>query len=305
LEFKRGARNSAGTVLAIMLIALGYVRRAKKQAFQKDVILAIAFHNPTSKLFRKIVYWLQKNGFVFISSGRLIDILNKKEPCPRGAVWISLDDGWQGNASNVLPLAVQYNIPITIFVCTDAIEEGTYWWRKVSLSPHLIPVEFRQVNSIKKLPENERHRIIELIDRTANIFPREAMTIEEIKRIASIPQVNIGAHTASHPILPNCPERQVEYELEESKRKLEEWTGKKITTFAYPNGSFDGRERRPMETYGYELAATTESKFATADTDAYLFPRNLLMDDGSFLENLCHALGVWEPAVKKLKQLAR
>ncbi len=305
MDLKKAVRKSAGGILAVILMLLGYIAKAKRQAFQKDVILAIAFHNPDSKLFKKIITWFQKNGFVFLSSAQLIDILNKKDVCPPGALWISLDDGWRGNITNVVPLAVQYNIPITIFACTDAIEEGTFWWRKIILSPHSVPVEFRNVNSIKKLPENQRKHVIGLIDHAGVIFPREAMTIDEIKCISSIPQVTIGAHTASHPILPNCSDNQVAQEFDESKRRLEKWTGKNVTSFAYPNGSFDGRERPLLEAYKYELAATTENKFASVNTDAYLFPRNILMEDGSFLENLCHALGIWEPLVKKLKKLAR
>jgi poly-beta-1,6-N-acetyl-D-glucosamine N-deacetylase len=303
--FKKLVRNTTGGLLATILIALGYVQKAKRRAKQKDTILAISFHNPNSRLFKKTVTWFQKNGFVFISSAQLIDILNRRSTCPPGAVWVSLDDGWQGNLSNVVPLAEQYNVPITIFICTDAVEEGTFWWRKATLASHLLPAGFRNIESIKKLPEDGRKRVIGMIDRAGTSFPREAMTIEEIKTIASIPQVTIGSHTASHPILPNCPDGQIQNEFTASKRKLEEWTGKKVTAFAYPNGSFDGRERELLKTGGYQVAATTESKFGTADTDAYLFPRNLLMDDGSFSENLCHALGIWQPIIRKLKRPVR
>ena len=93
--------------------------------------------------------------------------------------------------------------------------------------------------------------------------------------------------------------------ISESKKKLEEWTGKEITSFAYPNGSFDGRERQFLKTCGYSIAATVESGFSTAESDAFLLPRNVVIDDGSFTENLCHALGIWVPFVNKLKRLFR
>jgi peptidoglycan/xylan/chitin deacetylase (PgdA/CDA1 family) len=305
LGFKRTVRNSAGFILAATLILLGCVRRARERAFQKDVITAIAFHNPDGKLFRKIVFWLQRHGYVFLSPERLINILKKRDTCPSGAVWISLDDGWQGNMDSVIPIAVQHNIPVTIFVCTGAVEEGAFWWRKVRQSPNVMPAEFRNGKSILEQPECVRKQIISLIDQTGLQFRREAMTVAEIKSLATIPQVTLGAHTATHPVLPNCPDDQIEYELAESKGRLEEWTGKGVTAFAYPNGSFDGRERRFLEAHGYELAATTENGPAEADGDAYLFPRNIVMDDGSFAENLCHALGIWDPMVTKLKRLVR
>jgi len=301
VNLKRAIRNSAGSILATALLAFGSAGRAKKTAFQKDVITSIALHNPRKDIFSKIVRWLLQNGFTFISTAMLIDILNGQAPCPKGAVWISLDDGWKENLDNVIPVAVQYDIPITIFVYTAAIEEGAFWWKKLRQSADLLPAEYRDSFSISTQPESVRKEVIELIARTGLKFEREAMTVEDIRNIATIPQVTLGAHTVTHPFLPQCPESQIEYEIAESGRKLEEWTGCKATAFAYPNGLLDGRERQYLERYGYQLAGTTECKFARAGTDVYLFPRNIVMDDGSFSENLCHALGIWDPLIRRLK----
>jgi peptidoglycan/xylan/chitin deacetylase (PgdA/CDA1 family) len=127
------------------------------------------------------------------------------------------------------------------------------------------------------------------------------MTAADIREIAALPQLTIGAHTVTHPILPKCTVQQIEEELLNSKKQVEVWTGKPIMAFAYPNGSYDGREREYLERCGYALAATTESRPGTPESDRYLFPRNVVMDDGSLAENLCHALGIWEPVVKRLK----
>jgi peptidoglycan/xylan/chitin deacetylase (PgdA/CDA1 family) len=305
MEFKRPIRNGVCLLLAKTLILSGYMKSAKKRAFQEDVITTVVFHNPNKKLFEDVIMWLKRNGYAFISTDRLIKVLKKEITCPRGAVWISLDDGWRENIHNVIPAAVQHNIPITIFVCTEAVEKGTFWWRKIVQSRNLLPVEFRDAKSIREQPDNIRRQIIDSIDHSSLTFPREAMTVEDIKNISTVPQVTIGAHTVTHPILPNCTDVQIEYELTESKRKLEEWTGKSVTAFAYPNGSFNGRERRSLEEYGYDLAATTESQFSHSDSDRYLLPRSTIMDDGSLAENLCHLLGIWEPLVNKFKNKPR
>ena len=305
MKLKRAIRNYASFLLATVLILLGFLRKARKEAFEQDVITSIAFHNPSEKLFKKMVVWLQKKGFVFLSSAQLIDILYKRAACPRGAVWLSLDDGWRDNLTNVIPIAVKYQIPITIFICTGAVEEGAFWWRKVTQFPHLVPLQFRDVNTLKKQPEDVRMQIIRHIDETGVSPPREAMAVEEVKNISSIPHIDLGGHTNTHPILPNCTEKQIEDELAKSTRKLEEWTGRNITAFAYPNGSFNGREIQYLEGKGYKLAATTEEKSAGVNSDPYFFPRHIVMDDGSFAENICHALGVWAPVIKKIKQIIR
>jgi len=302
LGLKRTIRNIAGYLLAITIILRGHLKHSKQKALQQDVITSICFHNPHKKLFRKLTLWLKKNGFVFLSSSQLIEILKKQAPCPRGAVWLSIDDGWRDNLKNVIPLAVKCNIPITIFVYTGAVEEGAFWWRKTVQFPNLISPEYRGVNILKSQPEEVRARIIRKIDQAGISYEREAITIEELKNISAIPQITIGAHTITHPILPNCTLKQLKEEIVESKRKLEEWTDKSVTVFAYPNGSFNGRERPVLKRHGYELAATIEEIPADINSDPYLFPRNIVMDDGSFPENLCHALGIWAPFIKRIKR---
>jgi peptidoglycan/xylan/chitin deacetylase (PgdA/CDA1 family) len=302
LNIHRSIRNGAAYILALILILTGSLKRARKRAFAPGVITSITLHNPDAKRFQKLVFWLHKNGFIFISMEQLLDVLHSRTECPRGSVWLSLDDGWQGNLTGVIPIAVEHHIPVTIFITTGAVEAGTFWWRKVQQSPKLVPAGLRKVEKIKKQPEAIRAEIIRTIDESGQSLPRETMTIDEIIEISKIPQITLGAHTETHPILPNCTDMQLEQELAESKRKLEEWTGKRITAFAYPNGSYDGRERQYLEKLGYTLAATTKEMPATVKSDPYLFPRHVIMDDSSLAEGLCHTLGIWEQVIRKIKR---
>jgi peptidoglycan/xylan/chitin deacetylase (PgdA/CDA1 family) len=302
LSIRRSIRNGVAYLLALALILTGSLKRARKRAFAPGVITSIALHNPDAKLFQKLVFWLHKNGFVFISTEQLLDILHNQTDCPRGAVWLSLDDGWQGNVTGVVPIAVERHVPVTIFITTGAVEDGTFWWRKVQQSPDLVPAGLRNVEELKNQPEATRAEIIRTIDESGQSLPREAMTIDEIKEISQIPHITLGAHTETHPILPNCTDMQLKQELTESKRKLEEWTGRSVTAFTYPNGSFNGREKQYLEKLGYTLAATTEEMPASIKSDPYFFPRHVIMDDGSLAEGLCHALGVWAPVISKVKR---
>jgi peptidoglycan/xylan/chitin deacetylase (PgdA/CDA1 family) len=293
--------------LAKVLILLGYVKRAKQESFRDGIIQSIQFHNPSRQLFKRVVVWLKNNGYVFISCDQLIQILGGIIPCPSGAAWVSLDDGWKGNITNVIPTIVEHNIPITIFIYVAGIEEGAFWWRKVKENADCIPVEFRNTKTIRKLSEDKRKQILELLNQAGvqGTSKREAMTVEDIRRICGMPQVTIGSHTVSHPVLPNCTEYQIDYELRESKRKLEDWIGKPIKAFAYPGGYLDGREKHFLKKYGYELAATGERRLARSGSDCYLIPRTVVIDDGSFAENLCQLLGVWEAVASKIKRIIR
>ena len=92
---------------------LGFIRRAKIEIFENGFITGIYFPNPSRNLFEKSVKWLKKNGFNIIDTNTLLKILQKNQSAPPGTVWLSLDDGWKDNMRNVVPFAVENNIPVT------------------------------------------------------------------------------------------------------------------------------------------------------------------------------------------------
>jgi poly-beta-1,6-N-acetyl-D-glucosamine N-deacetylase len=301
----RTIRNIFCWMLAEIINLMGNVRRARKASFQENTILPVYFHNPNKKMFRKIVSWFIKHGYVFISCDQLIDILNKKIHCPKGAVWISLDDGWKENIENVVPLAQELNIPVTIFIYTSAIETGEFWWEKLNRHANTLPEKYRDLKKVMQLPEENRQQILTMIDtKIPNLHQRDAMTLEDIRYISAMPQITLGSHTDTHPLFRNCTDGQIDYELRESKRKLESWTKKAVKAFAFPGGSFSESAKPILLKNGYELAVTIINRLARIDDNCYFFPRTDVMDDGSFTENLCHALGVWEPITKNLKKIA-
>jgi peptidoglycan/xylan/chitin deacetylase (PgdA/CDA1 family) len=307
MKIKRTIRNTFGWVLAMILVLSGRLSKARRESMQDGAILSVYCHNPPKGLFKKMMFWLKKNGYAFISCQQLIDILNHKMPCPKGAVWLSCDDGWKGNIESVIPLAVEHNIPITFFIYTLAVETGIFWWRKARTCSRALPHEYQDINKVIKSSEDTRQHVLRSLDRlaTPGYLIGEAMTATDIQRIAAMPQVTIASHTVSHPVFQNCTDAQMDYELIESKRKLEEWTGKPVKAFAYPRGSFSGREKPLLKKHGYELAVTIEGRLASNKDDCYLFPRTDLMNDGSFAENICHVLGIWGPVIRKFRSFFR
>jgi peptidoglycan/xylan/chitin deacetylase (PgdA/CDA1 family) len=305
MRLKRIVRNLICWLIAEGLILSGQVKKARRESWQDGVILSVYFHNPGKDLFKKAIDWLRTNGHTFISCDQLIDILNRRTPCPRGAVWLSFDDGWRGNLENVIPLIQEYNIPVTFFIYTSAVETGTFWWRKARKFAGTLPPEYRDINLVLQSSEDVRQQVLRLLSRmdTPSPLEVEAMTVEDIRHIASMPQVTIASHTVTHPVFTNCNDAQIDYELGESKKKLEGWTGKPVRALAYPRGSFSGKEKPLLEKHGYELAVTIENRLARNTSDCYLFPRTDIMNDGSFAENLCHMLSVWEQAKKRYQRL--
>jgi peptidoglycan/xylan/chitin deacetylase (PgdA/CDA1 family) len=69
--------------------------------------------------------------------------------------------------------------------------------------------------------------------------------------------ISIQSHTATHPDLTKI--RNYEYELKESRDKIQHITGKQIIALAYPYGNFNGKViSETKKYYSFGLATTPE-----------------------------------------------
>ena len=74
----------------------------------------------------------------------------------------------------------------------------------------------------------------------------------ELRELASIPNVTIGAHGVKHVELTKCTDAELKNELLSSKNYLEDILGKPVTTLGYPHGAVDMRVRNIAQSVGYE-----------------------------------------------------
>ena len=222
-NFRNILRNAFCSTLAMAVIASGYVRRAKKKAFNRGVITAIYFHNPNELLFSRCIDWLTRNGYTFISDEELIRILYEGATPPSGAVWLSFDDGFKELLTNVIPVVRQRHVPITLFVPSGIIEGlGLFPWL------HKLPARRQAGESVS----------------TQN-GTRDSITVTELKEVSKVREVRIGSHTVRHTVTMGLTDAEASFEFGESRRAaLESWTGESIRSFAYPEGRLSGSEGR-------------------------------------------------------------
>ena len=211
---------------------------------------------------------------------------------------LSLDDACKRNLTEVIPVVREWDLPITLFVATAEVLRGTFWFSHVLRYAAYLPEPFRtDVRQLWRVSDSTRRSVVDDLFRRVPPGERDVMSVEDIAHVSSLPQVTIASHTVTHAILPTCTESELRQEFNESKRDLEQWTGRKVRALAYPNGYFDERAGRLLAEAGYSLAFTTEAHAITLRDDRYYMPRCSLMDDGSLCENLCHALGLWPSPV--------
>ena len=96
--------------------------------------------------------------------------------------------------------------------------------------------------------------------------PRAVMTVPELQAPSEQDGIEIGAHTARHPILARASsERQCE-EIAQSQDVIAGWIGRPVRAFAYPNGRPD-LDYSPetvgiLARLGFDAAFTMQQSFA-------------------------------------------
>lgn len=108
---------------------------------------------------------------------------------------------------------------------------------------------------------------------SGNIDKQNYCTSEQIKEIANSGIVSIGAHTASHKFLPDIDENQAIYEIEQSKKSIENLINKPVEHFAYPGGGFNQRVRQYVISAGYKTACATNPGPKYPNNDIYALKR--------------------------------
>jgi poly-beta-1,6-N-acetyl-D-glucosamine N-deacetylase len=274
-------------VVAFLLIQYYYIFKPKS-----DGILSIYFHNPSKQLFEKILKWLVKKKYKFISIQKLDYFIQNKLKAKK-LVFISLDDGWKGNL-DLLKSIEKFKVPIIIFVPIGAVIEGNYWWEYAMQKDQHGYSGVEKLEDFKCLPEDLFKEKIKILKSKFNL-KRSCITLDDLKKIKEHELITIGSHTVTHPILTKCSIETKTHELMESKLVLSKWLEREIDFLSYPNGNYDDDTIEIAQRCAYKLAFTTNpGKIDVEKVNAYLIPRNAMYDKGGYFENISKILGIWQ-----------
>jgi peptidoglycan/xylan/chitin deacetylase (PgdA/CDA1 family) len=97
---------------------------------------------------------------------------------------------------------------------------------------------------------------------------------KELKELAALPGVSIGSHGVTHLPLTSCDDATLQHEVHDSRRKLEDWIGKRVDAIAYPFGSVNRRVRDAASDAGYVTGVTSRFDINNAHRDPLLLCRS-------------------------------
>ncbi|SFO16848.1 polysaccharide deacetylase family protein [Nitrosospira briensis] len=233
---------------------------------------------------------------------------NRKLP-PRAAC-ITFDDGYADNAEVALPILQKHGLPATFFVATSFLDGGRMFNDTVielirhapgntldldSLGLGRFPVETmtqrRQaidqlLGKLKYLPLEPRQSTVDAMSALIPVIPASnlMMTSGQIRTLHGS-GMEIGGHTASHPILSQMENSAARADIASGKEILEGIIGERLRFFAYPNGK-PGQDYLPehvrmVKSLGFDAAVSTAHGAARADSDLFQLPRFTPWDRGT------------------------
>jgi len=207
------------------------------------------------------------------------------EPLPNAPAAITIDDGYRDAYDVAFPILRRHRAPATLFAATDFIDrKGWLWTDKLRyVEARRNPsssLNARRANAeLKRLPNEEKDRRIAAIAQDAGVTlpalpPADcgAITWEQAREMAAA-GIEIGSHTVTHPILTQLDPAQLEYELRQSRSRLEHVLDREVALFCYPNGDYNARVRGAVERAGYRIAVTTEGGLNDRSSDPLVLRR--------------------------------
>lgn len=215
-------------------------------------------------LFAWHLDFLQRHGYHTISLAAFHAHLTQGASLPPKPVVITLDDGYEDNFTNALPLLAQRQMTAAVFAVAGWVGKYNDW---------------------ENYPGKPRVRL---------------MTWEQLRtwRQAGL---DVGSHSMGHPYLSTLTDDEITYELIESKRLLWENLGEPIDFFCYPFGDFDRRVQAAAQAAGYKAAFAIYHGTSWLHNDLWAL-RRVAVPLRTGQDKFSHRVSPWHATAIALKQ---
>ncbi len=252
--------------------------------------------------FENRIKYLKKH-YKFITLHQAVEYI-KAEDIPLNCIVLTFDDGYKCNFTRIFPILLKYNIPATIFITTSSINNESVLWHDRLITAMeqtkeqelVIPELKDKVYKIESLNKKKKayEEICQLLKDKEDIKKKEILdeiiknlkvddktfyecnpmlNWDEVKEMKDSGLIDIGSHTINHPILTRVSLEQAKREIMQSKNDIEQYIGKEVKYFSYPNGDYNFKLKEVVKSAGYEAAFTVDSNLVNKKFNTYYLSR--------------------------------
>ncbi len=245
-----------------------------------------------------------------VSLSTIVECLQAAKPLPANAISVTVDDGYRNFLLHGHPIFRRHRIPTTLYAVSGFAEGRLWLWTDqvaFGLSrtglKHLsarvgdageldLPLNTpgersasatRLTEALKQVPEIQRLAFLanfgKLCELKIPVSPppdRVAMSWEELRGVAR-EGVEIGCHTATHPILSRLAgAAELDREIRDAKQEMEQRLGFAVRHFCYPNGlpaDIGEAAINSVRSAGYDSAVTCSWGFENAHANRFQIRR--------------------------------
>jgi peptidoglycan/xylan/chitin deacetylase (PgdA/CDA1 family) len=206
-----------------------------------------------------------KAHYQVISLDEMVTRVATGRALPPRAVALTFDDGYLDNYTQAFPILSRHGLPATFYVTTGCIDNRSILWTgllrfvifrtQVPVIETQGPRAFRLpvqtpteraaaftelVITMKNIPTTDRLALLESVrqaGRMDDLSPLRSimMTWDQVREMRRA-GMSFGAHTVTHPNLPNATPEEARAEITGSRDHLSEQIGERVRHFSYPNG---------------------------------------------------------------------
>lgn len=171
--------------------------------------------------FAQQMRWLCDTGHEFLGLDDVVEIYSGRRSVPPRPVVVSFDDGRAGVLRHAAPVLARRGARAILYAVTDWLDG-------------------------KRVPDHERYS--------------ELLGWSDLPSLQQA-GIEIGSHTVSHRNLKRLPPAEVEHELQESRRILEDHLGCPVRHFSFPKGRATRWAERCARSAHYLTAVATGQRW--------------------------------------------